>query len=45
MERATDIYWAFFSDAPARSLIQGRGWTVEQIVELLTDSLRRLLLE
>ena len=45
VERATDVYWAFFSDAPARSLIQGLGWTVEQIVELLTDSLRRLLLE
>jgi AcrR family transcriptional regulator len=45
VEQATDIYWAFFSDAPARSLIQGLGWTVDQIVDLLTDSLRRLLLE
>jgi AcrR family transcriptional regulator len=45
VERATDIYWAFFSDAPARSLIRGLGWTVEQIADLLTDALRRLLLQ
>jgi 2-polyprenyl-6-methoxyphenol hydroxylase-like FAD-dependent oxidoreductase len=45
VERATDIYWAFFSDVPARSLIRGLGWTVDQIADLLTDALRRLLLQ
>ena len=43
--RATDIYWAFFSDAPARSLIGGVGWTVDQVADLLVDALRRLLLD
>jgi AcrR family transcriptional regulator len=43
--RAADIYWAFFSEAPARSLVHGLGWTVDEIADLLTDTLRRLLLE
>jgi AcrR family transcriptional regulator len=45
VERATDIYWALFSDATARSLVRGLGWTVDQVADLLDDALRRLLLE
>jgi AcrR family transcriptional regulator len=45
VERATDIYWALFSDATARNLVRGLGWTVDQVADLLDDALRRLLLE
>ncbi len=45
VERATDIYWAFFCEAPARGLIRGLGWTVDQYADLLVDTLRRLLLD
>lgn len=44
VERATDVYWAVFSDRLSRNLLGVRGWTVDEYADFLVDTLRRLLL-
>lgn len=44
VERATDLFWAFFSHAPARNMLQDLGWTADEYADTLVDAVRRLLL-
>jgi AcrR family transcriptional regulator len=44
VERATDVYWAVFSDRLSRNLLGVRGWTVDEYADFVVDTVRRLLL-
>jgi AcrR family transcriptional regulator len=45
VDRATEIFWALFSHAPAATLVWERGWTVEEYADFLVDAVARLLLD
>jgi AcrR family transcriptional regulator len=45
VERATDVFWGVFSNAPVEALMARRGWSLDRYVDLLVDSVERLLLD
>jgi AcrR family transcriptional regulator len=45
VDRATEIYWAFASLETVHNFCSGRGWTMEQYADWLTDAVDRLLLD
>ena len=45
VDRATEIFWALFSHAPAVTLVRDRGWSVDEYAEFLVDAVARLLLD
>jgi AcrR family transcriptional regulator len=44
VDRATDIFWAVFDHTASDTLIDARGWTLEEYCDWLVDSVERLLL-
>jgi hypothetical protein len=44
VDRATDIWWAVFTHELSDALIGVRGWSLEDYVDWLVGSVRRLLL-